>query len=183
MIMLEQPTFCFNSCDIGPSLYEMWRRWRGRPGMTAPELAGQIFAANMTARQEFRTSLRNIVINTHGYNGGLYIGGLWAASIGKSDLAAFAILKPWNIGTIWLVSCDAAKDSTGQDFCLTLAKTAMTQVIASDSSQVLTRWQGVRLALGLSGNIDDFEGTVYSFTPRGTFRGINPQTDVWTVKN
>ena len=36
---------------------------------------------------------------------------------------------------------------------------------------------------GIDGYIDDFEGTVYSFTPTGVMRkGIDPERDVWTTK-
>jgi hypothetical protein len=43
---------------------------------------------------------------------------------------------------------------------------------------------GAQLVMAWTGdNIDDFEGTVYSFTPaRGMQKGIDPEKDVWTVQ-
>ena len=42
---------------------------------------------------------------------------------------------------------------------------------------------GYRYYLGLSGNIDDFEGTVYCFTPMGTVhRDVEPAEMVDTIE-
>lgn len=183
MIRMEQPSFCFNSHDVGEPHYKMWRTIVGSEGMTAAELAGAILAAHVTAMRETGCGLKNIIINTHGYSGGLWIGGLFRTQVNKRELAAFGILKPWNVGTIWIVSCAAAKDGLGQNFCQSLANVAGAQVISSDADQVVTNWQGIKLFLACRWNIDDFEGTVYSFTPAGGMRkGIDPIRDVWTVR-
>ena len=189
MIRMEQPSFCFNSCDVGEPHYKMWRTIVGPDAMTPSQLVGEILAANNVAIQVFRKSLQNIILNSHGFHGGLHIGGMEKfdgikrKSMLKDDLAAFSILKPFNIGTIWIVSCEIANEEDGQIFCQTLANIAGTQVIASDSSQVVTTWQGVQLFLAFRYNIDDYEGTVYSFTPAGGMKkGIDPEKYVWTVQ-
>lgn len=167
----------------------MWRTVEGEEGMTAARLAGEIAAAHKAALQTFRTGLENIVINCHGFRGGLHFGGLSSPDIRhgntqlRGDLAVLGILKPLNIGTIWIVSCDVAGGELGQRFCQTLASTAGTQVIASDTGQIVTNSQGLALAaMWFHDYIDDFEGTVYSFTPVGVMRkGIDPEKDVSTV--
>jgi hypothetical protein len=48
---------------------------------------------------------------------------------------------------------------------------------ASDASQIVTNWQGIELFVAPYGNIDDFEGTVFSFAPgRAPLEGIDPET-------
>ena len=55
-------------------------------------------------------------------------------------------------------------------------------MIASDAGNVVTVWQGVKLFLAYRWNIDDFEGTVYSFAPGAVMaKGIDPEKDIWTV--
>jgi hypothetical protein len=190
MIRLEVPSFCFNSYDIGLPHYRMWRSIVGDDGMTPSQLAGEIDKANQAALQTFKTSLQNIILNTHGFDGGLWIGGIWdwdhkdRKAMHKDDLGVFGILKPHNVGTIWIVAYDIAESAKGQSFCQTLANVVGTQVIASDTSQEVTTWQGIELAsVWFYNYIDDFEGTVYSFTPAGGMRkGIDPEKDVWTVQ-
>lgn len=189
MIRMEQPSFCFNSSDVGEPHYKMWKTIVGPAGMTPSQLVAEIVMANNASLQEHGKSLQNIIFNTHGFSGGLNIAGLYENdgvtrnTMYKKDLGVFGILKPFNVGTIWLVSCDAAATERGQSFCQALANVAGTQVIASDASQEVTTWQGVQLFLAFRWNIDDYEGTVYSFTPAGGMRkGIDPEKDVWTVQ-
>lgn len=193
MIKLESPSFCFSSCDVGLS-YKMWKNRVGRKGMTPGQLAGAIVSASLVALKTWSKGLQNIILNCHGYPGGLWVGGLWDVddnpstfALTNGNVAAFGMLKPWNLGTIWIVSCDVAKGDRGQAFCQALAKTAGTQVIASDTDQEITTSQGLQLGLlwmqCFQDYIDDYEGTVYSFTPVGVVRkGIDPEQEVWTAK-
>jgi len=190
MIRMEGPSFCFNSYDIGLPHYRMWKSIVGPDAMTPSQLAMEIFSANLWSLQTFKSSFQNIILNTHGFDGGLWIGGIWdwdhkyRKAMHTNDLAVFGMLKPYNVGTIWIVSCEIAESEKGQSFCQALANVAGTQVIGSDSSQEVTTWQGMELAsVWFYNYIDDFEGTVYSFTPAGGMRkGIDPEKDVWTVK-
>jgi hypothetical protein len=180
MITMKEPSFCFNSCDVGDPHYEMWRTVVGPMGMTPSQLAGKIAEVNRTALSSWGSPLVNVIINCHGYFGGLHIAGLKSLSgkpaMDKDALGVFGILKPLGITTIWLVSCKAAFGESGKEFCQILAKVAGTEVIASDAKQVVTTWQGIELFVSSRSNIDDFEGTVYSFTPEGhVVRGIDPE--------
>jgi hypothetical protein len=189
MIRMEQPSFSFNSSDVGVPHYTMWKTIVGPAGMTPSQLVAEIVMSNNASLQVYGKSLRNIILNTHGGDGSLSIAGLYQndgvrrETMTKDDLGVFGILKPFNVGTIWLVSCEAAATAVGQNFCQALANVAGTQVIASDSSQEVSIWQGVQLFLAFRWNIDDYEGTVYSFTPtQGMRKGIDPEKDVWTVQ-
>ena len=45
MIKMEQPSFAFNSCDIGEPYYQMWKTTVGPKQMKPRQLAGAIEAA------------------------------------------------------------------------------------------------------------------------------------------
>lgn len=183
MIMMEQPSFCINSHDVPGPHYSMWQTVEAPEGTTAYQTAAQIAAMNNAALASEGSPLRNIIINCHGSSGRLLIGGQGKDAIDIDDVGCFQLLKSLNVGTIWLVACQAAKGETGQKFCQALATFAGTQVIASDEFQEVTAWQTYLYYTGLSGQIDDFEGTVYSFTPTGGMRaGIDPEDVVWTIK-
>jgi hypothetical protein len=67
---------------------------------------------------------------------------------------------------------------TGKSYCQTLANVAGTEVIAADASQIVTIWQGIKLFVAPYGNVDDFEGTVYSFNVgEGHGEGVDPEAN------
>jgi hypothetical protein len=87
----------------------------------------------------------------------------------KSELGVFGILKPFNIGTVWLVSCDVAAEESGQSFCQEFAKMVGALVSASDSGQEATLGQALEISLASTTEaINVFDGTVYSFSPSGS---------------
>jgi hypothetical protein len=183
VIMMEQPSFCINSHDVPGPHYKMWKTVDAPAGTTSFQVASQISTWHQAALANNGGGLRNIIINCHGGGGRLYMGGLDNPPIDISNVNSFSILKTMNVGTIWLVACKAALGATGKTFCQSLATIAGTQVIASDESQEVTPYQTYRYYLGLSGQIDDFEGTVYGFTVVGGMHaGIDPEDFVWTVK-
>jgi hypothetical protein len=161
--------------------YRMWKTVVGEENMTPKQLADQIFKANAEAVKEWR-ELQNIVLNVHGYTGGLWIGGTNRTPgimYSEEHTALFSILKPLNIGPIWILSCGAAKDDKGKNFCKAFAKAAGTRVLASDATQMVTASQRLKLALTWdANNIDEFEGTLYAFNAVGTMRVVDdPSSD------
>jgi hypothetical protein len=183
MIMMEQPSLCVSAHDtVGPD-YKMWMNITVPEGTSPATVAHQIAAANFAALATAKSPLRNIIFNTHGRVGKISIGGKGQTGIDSTTVGAFGILRPLNVGTIWVVSCHAAEGSEGQALCQTLARVAGTQVIAAEGSQEVGTYATYRLWFGLDGQIDDFEGTVYSFTPMGhVSKGIDPEEVVWTIK-
>lgn len=71
MIRMEQPSFSFNSSDVGVPHYTMWKTIVGPAGMTPSQLVAEIVVANNASLQVYGKSLRNIILNTHGGDGSL----------------------------------------------------------------------------------------------------------------
>jgi hypothetical protein len=193
MIVMQQPSLVISSHDCDGSLYQMWRGIKARERASPSEIAAYILQANMDANRITGGPLKNIIFNAHGFTGKVAIGGFGNPGISADTLAAFAVLKPHNVGTVWFVACDVARTDSGRSMCQSFAKVAGTQVIASDESQEVTTSQGIGLAgrlvvsppptTALGGVIDDMEGTVYKFLANGrVIAGINPKRDVFTAE-
>jgi hypothetical protein len=177
MIKMQQPSVVFNSHDVKPSYYKMMFTIDLRRGAEADEIVKTIKLLHQSY------PLRNIIFNCHGHKGKVSIGGVGQYGIQVSTVGAFAALKPLNVGTIWLASCDAAEGGEGKFLCNLLAQTAGTQVIAGDADQGPSPWEAFRLLTTAQGQIDDFAGNVFSFTPAGGMRPIgDPADSVWTIK-
>jgi hypothetical protein len=150
--------------------------------MTTPSLLENIVRVNRLALEFKRTQLLNVVINCHGEEGKLYIGGEKYPAMDMSNVGVFALLKPRNIGTLWLVACHAAGGNAGKQLCQTLATVSGTQVVASDATQKVGLWGSFRIMQGGGrGQIDEYEGTVFSFTRGGGMGEIDPHADIFTI--
>jgi hypothetical protein len=183
MIMLEQPSLCLNSHDVPGPHYKMSRTVSMPRGINPTRVMAEIIGSQAAAIAQ-GSRLANIVINCHGYTGGngLAIGGKGQPGLTFNNLNLLATLSGQNIAPIWLVACQAARPPAGIAFCQTLANTAQTVVIAGEDNQRLTAWQTYRYYFGLSGQIDDYEGTVYIFYPNNTYiRGVDPEKHMWSV--
>jgi hypothetical protein len=187
MIMLQSPSLAINSCDAPWPRYRMWETVNGDEGMTPDAVVREIIRVNRLALEYEQSPLANVVINCHGAEGGgaLYTGGVddLAARINISRVNEFALLKKRNIGTIWLVACQAAQGNLGMQLCQALSVASGSQVVAGDEDQDTGVWGAFRIIQGGGrGQIDEFEGTVYSFLPNGTSRKIDPHEDIFTIK-
>ncbi|HEY2866316.1 MAG TPA: hypothetical protein VGJ02_04435 [Pyrinomonadaceae bacterium] len=185
MIRMESPSFAFNSVDVPGPVYHFWHTLEGASGYSTPQLVDKIISINRMAIEMKGSPLRNIVINSHGWDGGggISIGGSgnWEASIRPGSVGAFSQLKGLNLGTIWLVACQAARGADGKALCQAIARNSGSQVVAADDDQDVGIWEGWRVLTSLYDNIDEFEGTVYSFTPVGGIRMIDPHADIYTI--
>ncbi len=186
MLMLKSPSLAINSHDAPWPRFRMWETVDAARGMNAPEAVNQIIRVNRLALEYEQTQLLNVVINCHGadYGGALYIGGEDSPGdrINISAVNAFALLKKRNIGTIWLVACQAAYGNMGKQLCQSLAVTSGCQVVASDEDQDTGVWGGARiLQAGGRGQIDEFEGDVYAFRADGSSGKIDPHEDIYTI--
>jgi len=185
VIMMQQPALAINSDDVPGPKYIMWQTKSAPRGVEAGWTVSQILASNREALYYHRSQLLNVVINCHGSDGSLAIGGRGAGGghINSSNVGAFVSLKGLNIGTMWLVACEAAKGPAGKAFCQTLSTLSGCQVVAADEEQDVGFWGGYRLLAGLHGQIDEFEGTVYRFTVVGGMQAIDPHKDIYTIKD
>jgi hypothetical protein len=164
----------------------MWETVNAPRGMTTAQAVTHIIRANLRALQSENSPLENVVINCHGADGGgaLYIGGEdhIASRLNLEQVGPFSWLKSFNIGTIWLVACQAAAGGLGKRLCQAIAKAANCQVVAADEDQETGWWGTWRLMTSARhGQIDEFEGTVYRFTVVGHWGIINPHDAIFTI--
>src|SRR5262249_50730092 len=98
-----------------------------------------IYGAYLQAANQEKSYLRNVVINCHGWDGGggLSIGGKRKTAITLQNVKAFEFLKKRDgeIGTLWLVACQAAYGGAGQALCKALALACNCTVVAGDDDQ------------------------------------------------
>lgn len=177
MIRMQSPSISLNSVDVPGPHYKMWKTVTVEKSMAVSDLVSSIKHYD---NQAFET-LRNIVLNCHGTCGGgnLALG----QGIDNTNVSLFKALKPHNLGTIWVIACQAAMGVDGRSLCSNLAKSAGTVVIAGDSNQKVGAYDSLRYYVGPAGQIDDYEGTVYAFWPDGSItKNVDPEDVVWTVK-
>jgi hypothetical protein len=187
MIRMKRPSLAINAHDVPRPWYKMWTTVNAIPGFTTYAAVGQILHANKVAVDQLGAPLQNVVINCHGKDGGgaLYIGGedmkYWDGRINRESAYYFSLLKPFNIGTLWLVACQAAAGEAGKNLCQMIATYSGCQVVAADEDQSTGVWGTIRLVTGLAENIDEYEGTVYRFTPAGSYSEIDPHEAIYTI--
>ena len=189
MLMLKSPSLVINSHDVPWPRYRMWETVNASPRMNAEGCVREIIRVNRLALEYERTPLQNVVINCHGADAGgaLYIGGedeqYWPYRINDDSVHAFALLRGRNIGTIWLVACQAAAGYFGKKLCQSIASLSGSQVVAADEDQEVGIWGGLRIIQGGGrGQIDEFEGKIFSFVPiGGPPREIDPHEDIYTI--
>jgi len=184
MILMQEPTFVFNSVDVPGPTYRMWHTKDGDKGTTVDDLASEIEEATRRAWEQKQTNLRNIVINSHGLPGSIYIGGDGQPSLNSSNVSQFSFLRNSRglTGTIWIVACWAASGSSGKSLCSSLAQISGYQVVAADVEQEVGFRDGYRLVTRMQHQIDDYEGTVYGFYAGGGWREIDPHEDIYTIR-
>ena len=185
MLLLKRPNLVVNSHDVPGPKYTMWATVNAMRGMTASDLLNEIVRWNRAAREQEETQLLNVVINCHGReDGGLAIGGKGSgAFVDSQNVNIFSVLKKRNLGTIWLVACQAAAGVQGKRFCQLLATNTGCRVIASDEDQWVEAWGAWRLGVvpGSRNQIDEYEGKVFCFWADGTSGEIDPHEDIDTI--
>jgi hypothetical protein len=180
MIRMQEPSLCINSHDVPGPRYKMWRTVELAAGHGIREVISEIIHANTQSAASGGRGLRNIVINCHGYPGGLWVGGEADLDhkINRENVLLFEAVRRLNVGPIWLVACRAARGADGIDFCKKLAAAASTLVIASDDYQDVGVWGTVRYyTTPVSGLIDEFEGTVHIFKANGSYSTAEDPSD------
>jgi hypothetical protein len=182
MIMMKSPSLVLNSHDVPWPKYRMWETVNLEKGATDETVVNHIIRVNRLALEHEQTQLLNVVINCHGAPGQLSVGGDGFKSLDKNNLGRFGLLAKRNIGTLWLVACNAAAEPEGKHFCQMLAHVSKCLVVAADKSQSVGVWGGLRILQGGGGGqIDEYEGNVFSFAPMGMMGVIDPHEDVPTT--
>jgi hypothetical protein len=165
MISIRQPGLALHSCDVPGFRYRMQTTWNMPAGAQPTNVTFWISSATDRSPD---LELANVVINCHGSEGQLFVGGLSSPPIMLKDVGVFNLLRNKDIGTIWLVSCNAASGTAGQRFCSQLAVTTGCDVVAGDEPQCVENRYSAGGTTTLFGTIDDFEGTAWLFSPSGS---------------
>lgn len=158
MIKLKQPSLVLHSCDVPGYKYQMWQSWVMPKGASASDVIYWILYARDHAPEMM---LRNVVINCHGLDGKLYVGGDGQPTIDNYNVNIFSKLRGKDIGTIWLVACQVANTFKGKYFCEHLAQLTSCTVVASDASQY------VEVSSLPWGCVDNYEGHTFSWDASG----------------
>lgn len=166
MIGVPYPHMALNSHNSAGPDYKMWNTWKVPKSTSVSHMVEWIAKV---ARSAPGGSLSTLVINSHGEPGKIKIG----QGITRDDVEKFAILKADNlVERIWIVACKVAKIgeagsiTDGNYFCYRLAQEAGVFVKAGSASQ-MSAWNLPLVDNVPFGFIDDWEGTVYTWNPKG----------------
>ena len=176
MIRLASPSIALHSHDVPGYKYPMDYTINLAAGASALVVVSAIRNAVQQSAGKF---LHNVVINCHGGSGALYVGGGGSAPLDDTTISPFDQMRG-EVGRIWLVACQVArgkakrKGPEGIAFCAALAVTADCEVVAARRSQHVN---GVFAIFHPKNHIDRFEGTVYLFSPLGTYAPWHPISD------
>lgn len=171
MITIPQPSMALNAVDVPGAKFKMWNTW-DVPGHETPDHIMQ-WSARVAATAQ-GGYLRARIINCHGYYGrdgnGRLVGG-FGVKLGKgiyrADTRKFSALKGKVRGII-ITACGTARialqgalgDGDGHAFCREIAQHSGAYVFAGTTHQQGDIWLPF-------GKIDDFEGLVVGYSPRG----------------
>jgi hypothetical protein len=160
MFKLKQPSLVLHSWDVPGYEYRMWASWKmPKAARTMDVISWILYARDQTPE----LWLRNVVINCHGNDGQLFVGGDGQPTINNSNSSIFTYLRGMDIGTIWLVACLVANTAYGRGFCQRLAQLAGCSVVAADAKQYGAIWCPF-------GCVDNFEGHTFEWDAAGVRR-------------
>lgn len=175
MIEIPSPSMAMNSHDVPKPKYYMDNTYFPKKEDSPIAMLSWVAVVLKAFKDERPKDWITLVINCHGvskkHSDGKSYGG-YGLSIGTgiktaTDVEAFALIEPY-VDRIYLVACRAAMianpgdawNGDGNLFCGAIAKKARAQVVASTARQ-----SGFPYIP--AGYIDDFEGTVYTYGPKG----------------
>lgn len=159
MIKLKQPSLVLHSHDVPGYKYRMWTSWMMPKGARVNDV---IYWIKYARNQAPELWLRNVVINCHGLDGKLYVGGDGQPTINNYNVNLFSELRGLDIGTIWLVACKVANTGIGKYFCEHMAQLAGCSVVAADALQYAD------MSSCPFGAVDNYEGHTFEWNAAGT---------------
>jgi hypothetical protein len=168
MIKMRQPAMVLNADDVPGARYRMYNTWTV-PSTDSPQHILDWSAS--VARAAPGGYLPSLILNCHGFygagSGGATLGGFGlklGTGIRRVDTPRFGALAP-TVSCIWITACGTARISgsssgDGHALCSEIARAANAYVIAATTHQVGDLWLPY-------GYIDDFEGLVVRYNPKG----------------
>jgi hypothetical protein len=164
MIKATFPHMVLNSDDVPDVRYKMWNTGTVPKSKSVWQIADWVRTIAESAPDKY---LQTLVINAHGSPGKIHIGqGI--------DLISVEELRPMKglVERIWIVACkvarikEAGSITDGNYFCYRLAQLTGAYVTAGSATQ-----EGIHNFRFFDeipyGYIDDWEGTVYTWNPKG----------------
>lgn len=162
MISVPYPHMALNSHDVPGIEYKMMNTWKVPQSTTVDQMIEWIAKV---ARGAPGGCLSTLIFNSHGEPGRIKIG----QHITREHVGKFAVFKNEGlVERIWIIACKVARIGKagsiedGNYFCYRLAQEAGTFVKAGSANQTPHYIFDVPY-----GHIDDWEGTVYSWNPKG----------------
>lgn len=165
MIKLIQPSLALHSHDVPGYKYRMSETWKMPKAASASDVVYWI----QYAYDQTDYGLHNVVINCHGLDGRLFVGGDGQPTINTSNVGLFTGVKN-KCSTIWLVACEVVKTAAGKNFCSQLAQNAKCNVVAADSNQHVDATFYLRFCP--KNCIDEYEGATYMWDSGGKEKKI-----------
>ncbi|MEZ5426207.1 MAG: hypothetical protein R2747_08085 [Pyrinomonadaceae bacterium] len=172
MIAVPYPHMVLNAHNNPGVDFKMWNSWKVPESTSVSSMVSWIAKV---ARGAPGGCLSTLIFNSHGQPGQINIG--YCISLSKVGL--FNILRDENlVERIWIVACNVARidkagtKSDGNYFCYRLAQESGAFVRAGNGRQ----WGFPDLPFIDEvpyGYIDDWNGTVYSWNPRGELIGVD----------
>jgi len=171
MITIPQPSMALNASDVPGAKYKMWNTWEVPETETPDHILRWSAQVASVATGGY---LRALIINCHGYYGfnaqGRLVGGFGmklGTGIHRSDTSKFSVLRG-KVSGILISACGVARvakhgvsgDGDGEAFCREIAQYSGAHVFAGTTHQVGDLWLPF-------GKIDDFEGVIVGYSPRG----------------
>lgn len=164
MILATFPHMALNSHNVPGTRYKMWNTW-SVPKTTAVEhMVDWIATVADNAPDSY---LQTLIFNSHGEPGKIKLG----EGITRNHVEMFRKLKG-KVGRIWIVACNVARIkeagsmTDGNWFCYRLAQETGAYVTAASATQ-MGQWDFRFIDELPYGYIDDWEGTVYKWNPKG----------------
>jgi len=171
MILIPQPSMALNAADVPGAHYRMWNSWVVPGTDSADHIIGWTSRVADTAADRY---LRAVILHCHGFYGrdsfGRLVGGFglkMGRGIRRADTSRFTRLKG-KVRAIIITACGAARiaeprtkfDGDGNLFCQEIAQASGAYVFAGTTQQIGDRYLPF-------GHIDDWEGLVVGYSPRG----------------
>lgn len=173
MIRIGQPAVALHTHDVPGYKYKM----QFTEVLSEDAKVHQVVGKVLVYARKAGGFLENLVLNSHGSSGTLYIGKGDRLTSGNVDL--FKILRAGGrpvVGTIWIVACQVSRDAglvgIGDYFCRQFAMAAGSYVVAADRYQYVN--PGLYLRGLPDGCIDEFEGNVSRWDPNGNKESFKP---------
>jgi hypothetical protein len=172
MIKLQGPSLALNDPRVDDghghrTRFEMQLTWDIRANESRSGIIWYVAWVGSACRRQGGT-LRHLVLNSHGFPGGLQLGEGF-------DARHLPMFHAWRglVGKIWLMGCEVARGPAGHHFVSSLARVAHCHVVASTGDQCDDLRSYPR------DHLSSFEGRLRSYDPHGRISWSHRYPSTW----